>query len=169
VWPQAIARIPEARDVAGTEPRRAAGALIGAIERDAFGRQRIDGAAGVVARHLLESGIDHRRHARDGQRRFRDVGGDDHPPAIGWPEHRVLFVSRQRSMQWHERDVVADGRCRRARDRLFDLSHSGQEAQHVARCPRQHLVDRLRHRPRRSVLDGERMQRARHVDDRAVA
>ena len=61
----------------GPEPRGPAGALIGAVERDALGRQRIDAAIRIVARDLLQSGIDHRRYAVDRQRCFRDVGGDD--------------------------------------------------------------------------------------------
>ena len=168
VWPQAIAGIPEPPREAGTESRGAAGALVGAIERDALGRQGIDGATGVVARDFLEPGIDHRRHSRDGQRRFRDVGGDDHPPAIRRLQHRILLVSLQGSVQWHERDAVADGHRRRARDGIFDLPHARKEAQHVAWCPRQHLVYRLGHRLRRGVLERQRMQRAWHIDDRAV-
>ncbi len=79
--PQPIARIPQPSHEPGTEAGGAAGALIGAVERDALGREGIDAAIGVVAGDLLQSGIDHRRHATDGQRRFRDVGGDDDPAA----------------------------------------------------------------------------------------
>ena len=165
---EAIAGVPEPPREAGTESRSAAGALAGAIERDAFGRQGIDGAIGVVARDFLEPGIDHRRHARDGQRRFRDVGGDDHPTAIRRLQHRILLVRLQGSVQRHERDAVSDGHRRRARDGILDLPHARKEAQHVAWCPRQHLVYRLGHRLRRSVLECQRMQRTWHIDDGAV-
>ena len=91
--PQSIARVPQPPDDAGPEPRGAAGALIGAVERDALGRQRIDAAIGVVARDLLQAGVDHRRHAGNGQRCFGDVG-------------RRRSCAARRSAAWRQRGIL---------------------------------------------------------------
>ncbi len=74
---QPITRIPQSPRDAWTKARRSSGTLIGAVERDAFGRQGIDAPFGVVARDLVEAGIDHCGDARNGQRCFRNIRGHD--------------------------------------------------------------------------------------------
>ena len=51
--PQPIARIPQPSNEPRTEAGSAAGTLIGAIERDALGREGIDAAIRIVAGDLL--------------------------------------------------------------------------------------------------------------------
>ena len=62
----------------GTEPRRAPGALLGGIARDALGFQAVDRAIGIVAGDLVQSRVHDRRDAGHRERRFRDVGREDH-------------------------------------------------------------------------------------------
>ncbi len=78
---QAIARVPQAPHHAGRQASGAPGPLIRGVGRDALGLEAVDAAVGVVARDLLQAGVDHRRHARHRQRRLGDVGGDDDPAA----------------------------------------------------------------------------------------
>ena len=80
VRPQAIARDPTAGAPSPAQAAGAAGALIRGVGGDALGLEAVDAAIGVVARDLVQPGIDDRRHARNRQRRLGDVGGDDDPP-----------------------------------------------------------------------------------------
>ena len=71
------ARVPESRRASRRGAARAAGALIGGVERDLFGDEMIDRGLGVEAQHFLQAGVDHVGDAFDGERRFGDVGGED--------------------------------------------------------------------------------------------
>ena len=75
--PQPIARIPQPPDDARRNASGAAGPLVGGIGGNALGLQAVDAALGVVARDLVQAGIDDRRDARNGERRLGDVGRDD--------------------------------------------------------------------------------------------
>jgi hypothetical protein len=77
--PQAIARIPQAPDHARSETPGAPGPLVCGVHRDPFGFQAVESALGVVPGDLLETAVDHGRHARHRQRRFCDVRRDDDP------------------------------------------------------------------------------------------
>ena len=99
----------------------------------------VDAAIGVVARDLLQSGVDHRRHAGHRQRRLRDVGGDDDSPSSEVAESaRILRGRVERSVQRNKLDVVPRGYLPLLADRL-DRSPA-LPAGSTARCPwsRQH-------------------------------
>ena len=53
--PQPVPRVPQAAHQSGAEPRGPAGPLIGAVECDALGRERIDAAIRVVAGDFLQT------------------------------------------------------------------------------------------------------------------
>ena len=172
--PQPIARVPQSADDAGPEPRGAAGPLIGAVERDSLGRQRIDAAFGIVARDLLQAGVDHRRDAGDGQRRLGDVGRRRslaRRAAVRRGAKRgILTGGVERAVQRHEhRRRAFAAIASAAADRRRDLSRARQEAQHIARAcaaaPGAVRRDRFAGR----IFDRHRMQRARNVDDRTAA
>ena len=167
--PQAIARVPEPAGEARAEPRGAAGALIGAVLRHALQDQRVDGPLGIVSRHLVEAGVHHGRDARHGQRGLGDVGGEDDAARARGLERAVLRLGVERAVQRHERRRMARGRRRRLVQRAFDVRGAGQEDQHVARRPRQHRREGLRHTLAGRVLDGQRVADARHLNDRTVA
>ena len=136
--PQPIARVPQSPHDAGPEPRGAAGALIGAVERDALGRQRIDAAFVVVARDLLQARVDHRRHTADRQRRLRDVGRDDDPPSRSRRRRAGAAILLRRRPSSREAEP---GRACRAGDATSPLSRSSprslaRPAGSTARCPR---------------------------------
>jgi hypothetical protein len=79
--PEAVARIPQAANRAGTKPGGTARPLIGCIRGDSFHLETVDGATGIVPGDLLHSRIDDRRDSRNRQRRLGNVGGHDDPAA----------------------------------------------------------------------------------------
>ena len=131
VGPQAIARVPETPDGSVRDASRAAGALVGGVGGDAFGLERVDAALGVVARDLLQSGVDDARHAGNRQRCLGDVRRDDHAAASGRPERRVLRVGVERPVQRQHvhRRINADANLA---DRAIDLPRARQKAQNAA-------------------------------------
>ena len=62
----------------GPSAAGAARALRRRIGRHALELERVDAAILVVARDLVQAGVDDRGDARHGQRRLRDVGGENH-------------------------------------------------------------------------------------------
>ena len=172
--PQPIARVPEPPHDARPEPAGAAGALIGAVERDAFGGERIDAAIGVVARDLLQAGVDHRRTRPAPSARFRRCSSRRSPRArrvVVRRQRRILIAGVERTVQRRP--------ARRHCDRAIG-SHAAIAAA-ISRAPgRKHRTlprrctaaagaSAVRDRFAGPVFDRHRMQRARDVDDRAAA
>ena len=78
--------------------RRATGAarpLVGARRGDFLDEQRVDATVRVEARLPREPAIDHRRHAVDGERGFRDIGRDDDLARLCTRHRAVLLLRRQ--------------------------------------------------------------------------
>ena len=84
-----------------------AGALIGRVLRDALGLEAVDRALGVVARDLVQAGVDDARHVRHGQRRLGEIGRENDAPAAGRPQRGVLLVGVEAAVQRHDRHVRA--------------------------------------------------------------
>ena len=90
----------------------AAGALVGGGAADLFDEQRVDAAIRIVARNARQAAVDHQAHAVDGERGFRDVGGDDDlAPVV--PRHRRVLIARRQFAVQRKHDELAD-RARRA-------------------------------------------------------
>ena len=59
-------------------PASAALALLGRGPADRLNEKRADTAFGVITRHPRQSAVHHVADTIDGDRSFRNVGGDDH-------------------------------------------------------------------------------------------
>ena len=164
---QPVTRVPQAAHDARPQAAGAAGPLIRGVRGDAFRLEAVDAPVGVVPRHLVQPRVDDGRHAGNGQRRLRDIGGHDHAAPRGRPEREVLRVGVERPVQRDDLD--------RAADLLLDLGHRAanlgcprQEAQHLTVGRGQHVGSRLGHRALGGVGHVERMRAARHIDHRAT-
>ena len=161
------ARVPQAAHAARTRgarrARRAASAESAGMRSSSSESMP---AIRIVARDLVEAGVDDGRDAGHRQRRLGDVGGEDHAAAVdASADRRVLLVGRAASRAAARRRRRTD-RGATSCQRAIDLAGARQEAR--ARCP---CVSRSSSpRPRATgwpgaVVDLERMQPARHVDD----
>ena len=97
--PQPVTLVPQTDDETGTETAGTAGPLISRIARDAFGLEAVDGAIGIVSRDLVQAGIHDSTDTRDRQRRFRDVGREDHTALRNLGDCRVLSRRVERSVE----------------------------------------------------------------------
>ena len=131
--PQPIARVPQPPRRARPEPGGAAGALIGAVQRDALGRQGIDAAIRIVAATFCSPRVDHRRYAAHGQRRLRDVGGDDDPAPRGRRRQRAILRARRRAIRGAAPAPHRAGE-RRRRSRRSPTRSRARPAGSTARC-----------------------------------
>jgi hypothetical protein len=124
---QSIARVPQPAHASGPEACGASCALVGAVERDALGLERVDAARCVVACHLVEAGIDDRVHARHGDRGLGNVGRQN-DSSVARHERAILLVGRQRPME--RSDVEARRVARELFAGLADLPRACEKAQH---------------------------------------
>ncbi len=104
VWPQSIAAVPQPANHTRGQTSGASSALLGGIGRDSFEDQSVDGAIGVVPRHLVYAAVYDGRHARHRQRCFGDVRGDDDAPRGGRSNRLVLLGGVERSVQRNDFD-----------------------------------------------------------------
>ena len=88
--PQPVARVPEPSTSPAPAARRGPPADRPSPRRCARS-QAVDAARGIVARDLLQAGVDDGAHAGHGERRFGDIGREDDAPSRGArPQRRVL-------------------------------------------------------------------------------
>ena len=123
---------PEADGAAGRGAAGAAGALVGGGAGDVFDQQRVDAAPGIEARHAREAGVDHEADAVDGQRGFRNIGGDDDFPPVVAGDGGVLVVGRQFAVEWEEERALGGGGLAEGFDRALDFIGAGHEDERVA-------------------------------------
>ena len=167
VRPQPIARIPQTAHDACRDAPRTSGALIGSIRCDALGLEAVDAALGIVPGHLVQSRIDHSRHARDRQRRFRDIRRHDDASSRRSTQSTILSIRVKRSMQRNHLDVRGrlpfdfrngSPNLRSARKKTEDVSIGRREE--IARAPG--------NGPSRLVRNVHVVEPPRHVDDRTA-
>ena len=153
-------------------------ALVGARLAHGLDRQPLELRARAVAADAREPRVDHEPHARDRQRRLRDVGREHDATTFVAREHAILVRAREPAVQ--RQHVPGDAAAHEHVARLEDLLLARQEHERVATDAArlaleflQCVADRLRQRRRRLVflrerpvahLDRERA--ALHVDHR---
>ncbi len=126
--------------------------------------------SGVVARHLLEARVDHRRDAGHREGRLSDVRGEDDPATPGRPrQRRILRVRVQGAVERHEVHAVPCGHGLALARRPGNLARAGQEAEHVAARRTEPPVERGGDWLPGGVVDLERVQGPRNIDHRASA
>ena len=164
---QPIARVPQPPHDARRQPPGAARPLVRGVPGDALGLEAVDAAFRVVARDLLQPGVDHRGHAGHGQRRLGDVRGDDDAAAQRRAQGQVLLVGVERSVQRDDLDAAA-GLVLQLGDRAPDLRRARQEAEHLPVARREQIDRRIGDRLPGVMRDRDRMRPARDVDHRAA-
>jgi hypothetical protein len=126
-----------ARVEADADARPGAAGAAAALLGRGLGDGRLDERGGegrrVVVVDLGEAGVDHERHPVDGDRRLRDVGGDDHLALAGIRlENALLLLARKPGVEGEDLEVGRylreQERARRVLDRLF----AGEEDEDVA-------------------------------------
>ena len=165
---ESIAGVPESPYDPRGETPGAARPLVGGIGGDPLRFEAVDSAVGVVAGHLVEAAVDHRRHAWNGQRGLRQIGRHDNAASSRRSERAILRVGVERSVQRHHLDVGAGKLLLQMLDGALDLRRAGKKAQDLTVRLRQRVSGGIRHRFAGRVLDGDRVQPARHVDDGAT-
>ncbi len=122
-------------------PPRAACPLGGAALGDRLHRQAARPRARAVAADARQPRVDHRRDARESQRGFRDVGGDNYTPPPLRCEKALLLACGHPAKKPEHLHPRADARLQQL-PRLADVAFRRHEDQHIA-------VRRLRKRRRR--------------------
>ena len=161
-----LAESERAAAILGTEPPRAAGPLRRGRLADADRLPRRQPGPGGVAHGARQAGVQHGRHAGDGDRALGDVGRQDHP-APRTATHRALLVcGRQVAVQRQQLEVVTPSERSAGLERPADLGGSGEEDQDVAAVRvgiagrlGQQAGQRRRHPPGHVARAGARLQR----------
>ncbi len=137
--PQHVALVPQPHDAPGARSPRPPSALRRRVRGDPLELQPVEPARRVIAQHLVLTGVDHVRHALHGERRLRDVRGQDHLALRARRERRVLLLARERAVErQHARPLErAELRLRPA-----NLGGARQEAEQVAAWTAQDLAHR---------------------------
>ena len=151
-----VHRTPQTKTQARLGTTSAPRTLLRGVARNAHALEPVDSDRRVEARNARQATVDHGGDALDRDRSLGDVGREhDAPLALDTEQRSVLGLGRKVAEELsHERTA----RGRTALQALLgspDLSHAGQEHQHVAR----HLVERDAHRPVHVIL--ERFARVR--------
>jgi hypothetical protein len=94
VRPQPIRLAPEAPHAAGSQASGPAGALRRGVGGNPLEVQRIDAAVRIVACDLVQAGVDDSGDAGNGQRRLRDVRGQDDAPRRACRDGAILIGRR---------------------------------------------------------------------------
>ena len=126
-----LAFSPQAHATARRGAASPAGALVGAGAADALDEQRVDAAIGIEARDPGEAAVDDHPDAVDGQRSFRDVGGDDDLAPVVAGHGGVLVGGGEFAMQGQHDEVASRARVGDGVDRAADFVASGHEDEHV--------------------------------------
>ena len=110
---------------------RATGPLVGCGAADFFYKQRVDTAIRVIAGNTRQAAVEHQAHTIDGERGFRDVGGDDDFAPVIAGHRCVLIPGLQFAMQRKHDKLRAEGIPRRLHGAV-DLIRPGHENKRVA-------------------------------------
>ncbi len=168
VWPQPIARVPQPDRAARRDTAGPASTLIGGVGRHALDLEAVDAAVRVVARDLLEPGVDDRAHIGHRQRRLGDVRGENDPRPPRGRQRGILRLGVEPAVQGHDRHAPASPGGD-PRGSLVDLGRARQERQHGAAGLRQQLGHRILDRHARAVDDLDGKLPPLHRDDGRVA
>ncbi len=109
-----------------------AGTLAGRGERNLGGRQGSQTSTVIDSRLPGEPGVDDDAHPWNGQRTFRNGGGQDHPASGAGLQHQILLRRRLSAEQPHNEVEISETSCH-----CVDLGLTGKEYQDVARSIRQ--------------------------------
>ena len=164
---------PNADAVRG--PAAAALPLIRARLRHRLDRQALDLQPRAVARDARGPDIDDRADARDGQRRFGNVGRQHDAVAVSRPEHALLLAAAQAGEQRQDLGLGAQAPAQRVGG-VANLALAREEHEHVAAAGRLQLLHRVTDRvdlvgvlAQRSIADLDRIGPSAHLDDRRAA
>jgi hypothetical protein len=137
--------------------------------RHALQRQAVHGSRRIVTRDLYLARVDHGGHARDGQRRFRDVRGENDAAVCRLANGVVLRVAGQRTVQRHDLESRGRREAGEADSGPLDLTCSRKKAQHLPSRSRDQPSHRVGHCFAWRIFDCKRVERSRHLYHRTVA
>jgi len=106
--------------------------LLGRSAADGLDEKRVNAAFGVVARDARQPAINHVADAINGDRGFRDVGGDDHLAEGTGRESKVLLLGRQVAVQGDQCQALGAAKGAEGGEGGVDFGHAGHEDQDVA-------------------------------------
>ena len=143
--------------------------------RHRLDRQPLDLQPRAVARDARGPDIDDRADARDGQRRFGNVGRKHDAVAVSRPKHALLLAATQAGEQRQDLRLGAQAPAQRVGG-VANLALTREEHQHVTTAGRLQLLHRVTDRvdlvgvlAERSIADLDRIGPSAHLDDRRPA
>ncbi len=129
---QVVAGVPEAQAEPGRLASGAAGPLVGGGPRDLDRRQAVESGGRIESLLSRQAAVDHRPHALDRHRGFRQVGGQDDTPPRAPAQGGVLLGAGQVAVQRIEVEVGPRSGLDEERLGAGDLGAAGQKRKQVA-------------------------------------